>query len=54
MALLLVAAALGVLRWSERSLRGLPTAVNLVWIAYDITVLSIVVRAVRHRPSPED
>ena len=54
MGLLIAAAAVGVLRWSERSLRGLPTAVNLVWIVYDLAVLSIVVRAVRHRPAPEE
>jgi cellulose synthase (UDP-forming) len=49
MGLLVAAAALGVLRWSQGALDGLPTAVNLLWITYDVAVLGIVVRAVRHR-----
>ncbi|HYO41128.1 MAG TPA: glycosyltransferase family 2 protein [Nocardioidaceae bacterium] len=47
--LLLVAAVVGVVRWSQGAFGGLPTAVNLVWIAYDVAVLGIVVRAARHR-----
>jgi cellulose synthase (UDP-forming) len=46
--LLLAAGLLGVLRCSQGQLDALPTAVNLVWIGYDIAVLSIVVRAVRY------
>jgi cellulose synthase (UDP-forming) len=49
MGLLLAAGVLGILRWSQGQLGLLPTAVNLVWIGYDIAVLSIVVRAVRYR-----
>ncbi|QNN54146.1 glycosyltransferase family 2 protein [Nocardioides mesophilus] len=47
--LLLVSAGLGVLRWSQGELNLLPTVVNLVWIAYDVLVLGVVVQAVRYR-----
>jgi cellulose synthase (UDP-forming) len=47
MALLVASSVVGVLHWSQRSLNGLPTLVNLVWIVYDLAVLGIVVRAVR-------
>jgi cellulose synthase (UDP-forming) len=47
--LLLVAGVLGVVRWAQGELNALPTAVNLIWIAYDVVVLSVVVRAVRYR-----
>lgn len=43
------AAVLGVRRWSHGALGGLPTAVNLLWITYDVAVLGIVVRALRHQ-----
>jgi cellulose synthase (UDP-forming) len=54
MALLVIAGVVGLLRWSQDALNGVPTAVNLIWIVYDIVVLSIVVRAVRHRDDQED
>jgi cellulose synthase (UDP-forming) len=47
--LLLASAVVGVVRWSQGAFSGLPTAVNLFWIAYDVAVLGIVVRAARHR-----
>ena len=49
MGLLLAAAVLGVVRWAQGDLESLPTAVNLLWIVYDLVVLSVVIPAVRYR-----
>ena len=49
MGLLALAAILGVVRWSQGALDTLPTVVNLLWIAYDLVVLSVVIPAVRYR-----
>ena len=54
MALLVAAAVLGTIRWGQGLLDGWPTAVNLFWIAYDLAVIGIVVRAVRHRVAPTE
>jgi cellulose synthase/poly-beta-1,6-N-acetylglucosamine synthase-like glycosyltransferase len=49
MAALLVAAAVGVARLQLGLAPAEGTYVNLAWVAYDLLVLSIVLRAARHR-----
>jgi cellulose synthase (UDP-forming) len=49
MGLLGLAAVIGLWHWWAGDLETLPTMVNLVWIVYDVVVLSVVVRAVRYR-----
>jgi cellulose synthase (UDP-forming) len=49
MALLVVAAVVGTVRMATGQASALGTAVNLVWVAFDLAVLSVIIKAVRHR-----
>lgn len=49
MALLVVAAVIGVVRWSLGYALWVGTFVNLAWVAYDLVVLSVIVQALRYR-----
>ena len=53
MALLVVAAVVGTVRMGTGQASVLGTAVNLVWVAFDLAVLSVIIKAVRHR-GPEE
>jgi cellulose synthase (UDP-forming) len=52
MVLLVVAAVVGVVRASLGLSWWVGTAVNLVWVGYDLVVLSVVVQALRYRGYP--
>lgn len=52
MAVLVVAAVIGVIRASLGLSWWVGTAVNLVWVGYDLIVLSVVVQALRYRGYP--
>ncbi|WP_136517421.1 MULTISPECIES: glycosyltransferase family 2 protein [Cellulomonas] len=49
MAVLVVAAVVGVVRWALGYAPWVGTAVNLAWVAYDLVVLSVIVQALRYR-----
>jgi cellulose synthase (UDP-forming) len=51
MGLLAMAAAYGVGRLALGDPNRLPIAINLMWVTYDLALLSVVVRALRHTPS---
>ncbi|HJX43985.1 MAG TPA: glycosyltransferase family 2 protein [Geodermatophilus sp.] len=55
MVLLVVAAVVGTLRMAVADASVLGTVTNLVWVAFDLAVLSVVVQAVRYRgPEPTE
>jgi cellulose synthase (UDP-forming) len=49
MALLVVAAVIGIVRASLGLSLWVGTTVNLLWVVYDLVVLSVVVQALRYR-----
>ncbi len=49
MAVLVVAAVIGTVRWSLGYAPWVGTAVNLAWVGYDLVVLSVIVQALRYR-----
>jgi cellulose synthase (UDP-forming) len=49
MALLVVAAVVGTARMVVADASVLGTVTNLVWVAFDLAVLSVIVKAVRYR-----
>ncbi|MFC8192846.1 glycosyltransferase family 2 protein [Cellulomonas sp. NPDC057328] len=49
MATLVVAAVIGIVRWSLGYAPWVGTAVNLAWVVYDLVVLSVIVQALRYR-----
>jgi cellulose synthase (UDP-forming) len=49
MAVLVVAAVVGTVRMVTGEASVLGTAVNLVWVAFDLAVLSVIIEAVRYR-----
>jgi cellulose synthase (UDP-forming) len=49
MALLLVSGLVGVVRMAVGQAPVVSTSINLVWIVFDLVVLSVVVRAARYR-----
>ncbi|MGY1691659.1 hypothetical protein [Geodermatophilus sp. SYSU D01105] len=53
MGLLSAAAVVGTVRTATGAASELGTAVNLVWVAFDLAVLSVIIKAVRHR-GPEE
>jgi cellulose synthase (UDP-forming) len=56
MALLAIAAVVGIIRVGIGTADGTGTLVNTAWVVYDLLVLSVIVQAVRYRgftPSPE-
>ena len=53
MVLLVVAAVVGTVRMLTGQATELGTLVNLVWVVFDLAVLSVIIKAVRHR-GPEE
>jgi cellulose synthase (UDP-forming) len=51
MALLLVSGVVGVVRMAVGQAEVVPTCVNMVWVVFDLVVLSVVVRAALYRGS---
>lgn len=49
MAVLVVAAVVGIVRWGLGYAPWVGTSVNLLWVAYDLVVLSVIVQALRYR-----
>ncbi|WP_273651638.1 glycosyltransferase family 2 protein [Cellulomonas fimi] len=49
MAVLVLAAVVGVVRWGLGHAPWVGTSVNLLWVAYDLVVLSVIVQALRYR-----
>jgi cellulose synthase (UDP-forming) len=49
MALLISGAVIGSIRWANGSAGGLATGINLVWVAFDVALFSVVIQAVRYR-----
>ena len=49
MAVLVVAAVLGLVRIVVTDAAPVGTAVNVAWVAYDLAVMSVVVTAARYR-----
>lgn len=49
MAVLVLAAVVGVVRWALGYAPWVGTFVNLAWVAYDLVVLSVIVQALRYR-----
>jgi cellulose synthase (UDP-forming) len=54
MGLLVVAAVVGVVRMVVGQAEVVPTTVNLVWIVFDLVVLSVVIQAALYRGSEEE
>jgi cellulose synthase (UDP-forming) len=54
-AVLVVAAVVGTVRMAVADASVLGTVTNLVWVAFDLAVLGVVVQAVRYRgPEPTE
>jgi cellulose synthase (UDP-forming) len=54
MALLVVAGVVGVVRMAVGQADVVPTCVNMIWIVFDLVVLSVVVQAALYRGSEEE
>ena len=54
MGLLAAAGVIGVVRMAVGQADVTPTVVNLLWIVFDLVVLSVIVQAVRYRPEDEE
>ena len=52
MALLSIAAVIGVIQLYRGAVSLLGVSVNLVWVIFDLAILTVVIRAVRFRPKP--
>jgi cellulose synthase (UDP-forming) len=53
MGLLAAAGVIGLVRMAVGQADVTPTVVNLLWIVFDLVVLSVIVQAVRYRPEDE-
>jgi cellulose synthase (UDP-forming) len=53
MALLIVAAVIGLIRMAAGQAEPAGTAVNAMWVIYDVVVLSVVITAARYRGMPD-